>query len=99
MVDLVVEKDAVEVVVELFFEGQELAPIGGVEDVVGVQPEYPFTGAVLECKVAGGGKVLDPVEVEDLSPASSSPWDGAVSGSGVYDDEFIARARWCLPRP
>ena len=67
----------------------QLGPLGRLDHVVGVEPEGVVAGGAGQRRVAGGGEVVDPGEVEDPRPERAGDLHGAVGRAGVDDDDLV----------
>jgi hypothetical protein len=60
-----------------------------IDSIVGVEPEDPVAGGVVDARIAGGGKIIAPGEVEDAGAETGGQLAGAVGGAGVHHDGLV----------
>ena len=71
----------------------ELLPLGRVDHVVGIQPEGIIAGGVFQGRVAGGGEIIDPDEVEHPRPEFARDLLGPVGAAGIDHDDLVEKSR------
>ena len=75
--------------VETLQQGDELPPLLRLDHIIGIEPEGIIAGRVRERRVAGGGEVVDPGEIEDLRPELPGDLARAIDAAGIDDDDLI----------
>ena len=62
--------------------------IGGIEAIVGIDPENVIAGGMPQRLIACGRKVVDPLELDHLRAQVVRDLLGAIGRAGVDDDHF-----------
>ncbi len=71
----------------------KLAPILGVEPVVGVEPEDPVSHGMAQTFIACGGEIIDPGKLKDTRPEPRRDLPRPIGRTGVDHDPDHPRLR------